>query len=56
MQSKYKQNGAKFTPDDIRSIRKERANGATLALLAAKYNTSQSYISNIVHKRRWAFI
>lgn len=49
-------NGAKFTPDDIRSIRKERADGATLASLAAKYNTSQSYISSIAHKRRWAFI
>lgn len=54
MQSKYKQTG--IYRNDIRSIRKERANGATLALLAAKYNTSQSYISNIVHKRRWAFI
>lgn len=49
-------NSAKFTPDDVRAIRQEREEGATLASLAEKYHTSQSYISSIIHRRRWAFI
>lgn len=47
-------NSAKFTPDDIRAIRKERENGATLNFLSKKYYTSPSYISDIIHRRRWA--
>lgn len=49
-------NGAKFTVDDIRNIRAKRGAGATLAELAAEYDSSPSYISNIVHRRRWANI
>lgn len=51
-----KPNGAKFTADDIRSIRAERNSGAKLSELASKYGTTESYISNIVHRRRWANI
>ena len=49
-------NGAKFTVDDIRNIRTKRRAGSTLAELAAEYDSSPSYISNIVHRRRWANI
>jgi group I intron endonuclease len=49
-------NGAKFTPDDIRDIRTKRDAGCKLTELAECYNTSPSYISNIVHRRRWADI
>lgn len=49
-------NSAKFTPDDIRSIRKKKADGAKLAELSEEYHTSPSYISSIVHRRRWADI
>ena len=49
-------NCAKFTPDDIRAIRAKKANGVKLSDLAKEYNTSSSYISNIVHRRRWADI
>lgn len=47
-------NGAKFTVDDIRSIRAERSAGAKLSELALKYSTTESYISSIIHRRRWA--
>lgn len=47
---------AKFTPDDIRDIRDKKLNGYKLTELAEMYNTSPSYISSIVHKRRWAHI
>lgn len=47
---------AKLTPDDVRAIRREKADGSTLAELAAKYKTSPSYISSIVHGRRWGHI
>ena len=46
-------NSAKFTPDDIREIRRKKANGAKLTELAKEYNTSPVYISHIVHRRRW---
>ena len=49
-------NSAKFTPDEIKKIREERENGAKMKDLAEKYHTSSSYISSIVHKRRWANI
>lgn len=47
-------NRAKFTPDDIRAIRRKKSEGSKLSELAIEYNTSESYISNIVHRRRWA--
>lgn len=49
-------NGSKYTPEDIRNIRIKRACGATLAELAEEYSSSPSYISSIVHRRRWADI
>ena len=49
-------NSAKFTPDDIRTIRDRFANGTPAKILAAEYHTSPSYISSIVHRRRWAHI
>ena len=49
-----KPNGAKFTADDIRCIRRKKEEGVTLVAIAKEYNTSPSYISNIVHRRRWA--
>lgn len=53
---KERPNGAKFTPDDIRAIRRKKAGGATLKELAEEYNTSPAYISSIVHRRRWSGI
>lgn len=47
---------AKFTPDDIREIRRLKLSGITLNELALKYNTSPSYISNICHFRRWSHV
>lgn len=49
-------NGAKFSPEDIRQIRSKRAGGSKLKDLATEYNTSETYISSIVHYRRWANI
>ncbi len=49
-------NSAKFTPDDIRNIRTKKANGSKLTELADEYNTSPSYISSIVHRRRWEWV
>lgn len=47
-------NSAKYTVDDIRSIRKKRSEGHSLKALAEEYHTTPSYISSIVHFRRWA--
>lgn len=49
-------NSAKYTPDDIRSIRAKREAGASFAELAQEYGSSPSYISAIVSRRRWANI
>lgn len=49
-------NRAKFTIDDIRDIRTKRADGMTLQELAKEYNSSPSYISHIVNRRRWAYV
>lgn len=49
-------NSAKFTVDDIRSIRERFANGYSQKDLAEEYHTTASYISNIVHRRRWAHV
>lgn len=48
--------GAKLTPDDIRAIRAKRASGMTTTALAKEYQTSSSNISNIVRRKRWAYI
>lgn len=47
---------AKYTPDDIRAIRFKRENGAKIADLAKEYDTTQSYISAIIHGRRWGWL
>lgn len=47
---------AKLTPDDVRDIRRLKKDGLKLTELAEMYSTSPSYISSIVHKRRWAHI
>ena len=47
-------NSAKYTVDDIRTIRRKRSEGYSLKKLAEEYHTSPSYISSIVHYRRWA--
>ena len=49
-------NSARFTPDDIRNIRRLKSEGMKLRDLAEMYDTSESYISSIVHRRRWADI
>lgn len=51
-----KPNGARLTADDVREIRAKKEAGYKLADLASEYNTSASYISSIVHRRRWAHI
>lgn len=48
--------GAKLTPDDIREIRRRSALGDKHKDIAVDYHTSASYISTIVHRRRWAHI
>lgn len=47
---------AKLTPDDVRDIRRRKADGETLASIADRYNSTPSYISSIVHGRRWGHI
>jgi hypothetical protein len=48
---------AKLTPDQIEAIRREYAlGGFTQRQLAKRYDIAQSAISNIVNKRRWAFL
>lgn len=51
-----KPNSAKFTADDIRDIRHKRECGFSLKEIAECYNTSVTYVSNIIHRRRWANI
>lgn len=47
---------AKFSPQDILDIRSKRKAGEKLSDLAAEYGSSESYISNIIHGRRWGHI
>lgn len=47
---------AKYTPDDIREIRRLRAEGYKLEELAEMYNTSSNYIWSIVTFRRWSHV
>jgi len=49
-------NSAKYTPDDIRAIRAKADGGVKLKDLAEEYGTTASYISSIVHRRRWEWI
>lgn len=51
-----KPNSAKFTADDIRSIRERFASGCSGKVLAEEYGTTVSYISSIVRRKRWAHI
>lgn len=51
-----KPNSARFTADDIRSIRERFSNGCPGKTLAEEYSTTPAYISSIVHRRRWAHI
>ncbi len=46
-------NGARFTPDDIRRMRKMREDGARLIDIADEFGTSPAYVSSVVHRRRW---
>lgn len=48
--------GAKLTPDDVRFIRKAKADGMKLVDLAEMFSTTPNYISTIVHRRRWSHI
>lgn len=49
-------NAAKYTPDDIRTIRKRYNEGCSKDELAEAYNTSAAYIQSIISKRRWKYI
>lgn len=49
-------NGAKFTADDIRNIRKKYDDGASKEELASLYSTTSAYITSIIKRRRWAHI
>lgn len=51
-----KPNSARFTADDIISIRKRFSEGCPSKVLAEEYDTTPAYISSIVHRRRWAHI
>lgn len=53
---RVKPNSAKYTPDDIRSIRARYADGVDKNTLASEYNTSPAYIDSIVKMRRWKYI
>ncbi len=48
--------GYKLTPDDVRSIRQEYTNGATLAALGRKYNVTGEMIGDIIHGRAWVHV
>jgi len=45
---------AKLTPDDVRTMRQERASGTTLAVLASKYRVTYQAIWLAVTKKTWA--
>lgn len=51
-----KPNGAKFTADDIRDIRKKFEDGYSKENLAEMYSTTTAYITSIIKRRRWAHI
>jgi HNH endonuclease/NUMOD4 motif len=47
---------AKLTDNDVRSIRVERARGAKLAELSARYGVVESVISAVARGRRWSHV
>lgn len=47
---------AKFTEEDVLSIRARRANGEKTTTLAKEYGVSQSAIAAIVSRRNWKHI
>lgn len=47
---------AKLTPDDVREMRRRRSIGDKIVDIAADYNMSPSYVSNVIHGRRWGHI
>lgn len=49
-------NSARFTADEIRSIRSRYECGESSKLLATEFNTSPTYIMSIVKRKRWAHI
>ena len=53
---RFAPNRSKFTVDDILEIRKKRSDGVSCKELAVEYNTTSSYISSIVLRRRWSHI
>lgn len=53
---RQKPNSAKYTPDDIRTIRRKYEAGVSKQALANEYNTSPAYINSIIKRRRWKYI
>ena len=49
-------NGARFTADDIRTIRSRYSDGCPAKVLADDYKTTPAYISSIIQRKRWAHI
>ena len=47
---------ARLTPDAVRSIRKERADGAKPSDIARRYGVSASAVTAIVSRKRWAHV
>lgn len=46
----------KFSAEDVRDIRAERARGVKLSVLAARYGVRESCISRVANGKRWWFI
>ena len=47
---------AKLTEEQVRSIRKERADGAQIVPLGAKYGVNNSTISSICSRKKWKHV
>jgi hypothetical protein len=47
---------SKMTPEKVKSLRTERANGASLNCLAKKYGISAPSVYNIVIRKNWAHL
>jgi HNH endonuclease len=46
----------RFTPAQVRRIRRDYALGTTQAVLAERYRTRQGHISNMINKRTWVTV
>ena len=46
----------KLTARDVREIRRRRAGGAPVSLLAQRYGVTPSNVSQIVHRRTWKHV